>query len=303
MTVWLCSGQGAQKPGMGADLLDIPEVAEVFETMSEGLELDLVNLATKGTAEGVNDTEAAQALTMAVSVGLGRALRARGFAPDAIIGFSLGQISALVLADVLSLEDATALLKVRSKAMAQACAAHLGGMVALMGATLEDAEALCAEAAEGDVLVCANHNAPGQIVISGDNDALERAQTAWKEAGKKSVRLATSGGFHSPLMADAAQEVEKFCGILEFSEPSVTLICNTDAKPFVSAQAAQRLGLHVRSGVMFEQSVRSLLDDGETDFVEVGFGGVLTNLVKRIDRSANRVCVGNREAFDEFIAA
>ena len=125
MTVWLCSGQGAQKPGMGADLLDIPEVAEVFETMSEGLELDLVNLATKGTTEEVNDTEAAQALTMAVSVGLGRALRARGFAPDAIIGFSLGQISALVLADVLSLEDATALLKVRSKAMAQACAVPL----------------------------------------------------------------------------------------------------------------------------------------------------------------------------------
>lgn len=303
MTTWLCSGQGAQKPGMGADLLDIPEVAEVFETMSKGLGLDLVNLANEGDTDQINDTEVAQALTMAVSVGVGKALKARGFKPDAIIGFSLGQISALVLSGVLSLEDATALLKVRSKAMAQACATHPGGMAALMGATLEDAEALCAEAAEGAVLVCANHNAPGQIVISGDNDALDRAQAAWKEAGKKSVRLATAGAFHSPLMASAAQEVEAFCDGLVFSEPSVMLICNTDARPFVSAEAAQRLGRHVQSGVLFEQSVRSLLDEGETDFVEVGFGGVLTNLVKRIERGANRVCVGNREAFDKFIAA
>lgn len=301
MTVWLCSGQGAQKPGMGADLLDIDEVAEVFSTMSDGLGLDLVRLATEGTPEEINDTEAAQALTMAVSVGLGRALKAKGFAPDAIIGFSLGQISALVLADILTLEDATKLLKVRSASMAKACAANPGGMVALMGATLGEAEELCAESAEGDVLVCANHNAPGQIVISGHDGALERAQAIWKEAGKKSVRLATSGAFHSPLMADAAQEVEKFCSSIEFSEPSVTLICNTDAKPFVIEEASKRLGEHVRSGVMFEQSVSALLDDGETDFVEVGFGGVLTNLVKRIDRSTNRVCVGTREAFDLFI--
>lgn len=301
MTVWLCSGQGAQKPSMGADLLDIDEVAEVFKTMSEGLGLDLVHLAREGSADEVNDTEVAQALTMAVSVGLGRALRARGFTPDAIIGFSLGQMSALVLSGILSLEEATKLLKVRSASMAKACAQSDGGMVALMGATLDEASDLCAESAEGDVLVCANHNAPGQIVISGHNDALERAQAIWKEAGKKSVRLATAGAFHSPLMADAAEEVEKFCGSLQFSEPSVTLICNTDAKPFVVAEAAERLGRHVKSGVMFEQSVRALLDEGETDFVEVGFGGVLTNLVKRIDRSTTRVCVGNREAFDLFI--
>lgn len=301
MTTWLCSGQGAQKPQMGADLLDIQEVADVFQTMSDGLGIDLVRLAKEGTAEEINDTEAAQALTMAVSVGLGKALKARGFAPDAIIGFSLGQISALVLADVLSLEDATQLLKVRSSSMAQACAANPGGMVALMGATLGEAEDLCAESADGDVLVCANHNAPGQIVISGTDSALERAQAIWKEAGKKSVRLATAGAFHSPLMASAAQEVETFCSSISFSEPSVTLICNTDAMPFLVEEAEKRLGKHVQSGVMFEQSVRALLDDGETDFVEVGFGGVLTNLVKRIDRSANRVCVGTREAFDEYI--
>lgn len=300
MTVWLCSGQGAQKPGMGADLLDVPEVADTFATMSQGLGIDLGRLAREGTADEINEPQAAQALTMAVSVGVGRALKARGFAPDALIGFSLGQISALVLAEMLSLEEATQLLKVRSSAMAAVCAAQPGGMVALMGATLDEAQTLCAEAAGSDVLVCANHNAPGQIVISGHDAALERAQQLWKDAGKRSVRLATAGAFHSPLMEPAATEVEKFCSSLQFHEPAVTLICNTDAKPFLVEEAAARLGRQVKSGVLFEQSVRALIDDGETDFVEVGFGGVLTGLVKRIDKETTRACVGTREQFEAY---
>lgn len=303
MTVWLCSGQGAQKPGMGADLLSVDEVKETFDVMSDGFGIDLALLAIEGTQEQIDETVAAQALTMALSVGIGRALKNRGFSPDALIGFSLGQISALVLADMLTLEEARDLLKVRSSSMAHACMANPGGMVALIGATLEDAESVCAQASEDDVLVCANHNAPGQIVISGNDPALERAQKIWKEAGRKSVRLATAGAFHSPLMSSAAQEVERFCSSLDFSEPSVTLICNTDAKPFLVEEAAKRLGKQVESGVMFEQSVRALLDNGETDFVEVGFGGVLTNLVKRIDRDTNRVCVGTKEAFDEYVGS
>lgn len=301
MTVWLCSGQGAQKPGMGADLLVIPEVADTFDVMSNGLGIDLKMLCEDGTADQINEPEAAQALTMAVSVGVGRALKARGFAPDAMIGFSLGQISALALADILSLEDATSLLKVRSSSMAEACRNTKGGMVALMGATLDEAEGLCKNAAEGEVLVCANHNAPGQIVISGEDTALDRAQALWKEAGKKSKRLATAGAFHSELMADAADQVERFCQTLAFAEPSCTLICNTDAAPFDTSEAAARLGKQVRSGVMFEQSVRAMLDSGETDFVEVGFGGVLCNLVKRIDKETTRHAIGTLEQFNEYV--
>jgi [acyl-carrier-protein] S-malonyltransferase len=301
MTVWLCSGQGAQKPQMGADLLDIPEVEQTFSVMSEILDLDLVELSKNGTAEEINDAVCAQALTMAVSVGVGRALEARGFAPSAVVGFSLGQISALVLAGVLSLEEAARLLKVRAGAMAKACAENPGGMAALMGATLEDAQALCAQASQGEVLVPANHNCPGQIVISGTNSAIDRAQAAWKEAGKKSVRLQTAGAFHSPLMASAAAEVEQFCQTLQFSQPSVKLLCNTDARPFEAEHAAERLGAQVKSGVQFEQSIRALLDEDQTEFVEVGFGGVLANLVKRIDRTTTRTCVGTREQFEQFV--
>lgn len=303
MTVWLCSGQGAQKPGMGSDLLDLPLVAETFDAMSEALGLDLRHLACEGTQDEINDAVAAQALTMVVSVGIGRVLKDHGFSPDAIVGFSLGQISALVLADVLSLSDAAELLRVRANAMASACEANPGAMLALMGADVQDAQALCEEAADGCVLVPANMNAPGQVVISGTCDAIDRAQQLWKDAGKKSVKLATAGAFHSPLMGSAAREVETFCATLEFSAPRFKLLCNTDAQPFDSRCAAQRLGAQVESGVMFEQSIRALLDEGETDFVEVGFGGVLVNLVKRIDRSTARTCIGTREQLDAYLEA
>lgn len=298
----MCPGQGAQKPGMGADLLSVSEVADTFATMSKILGLDLAALAQDGTAEQINQTEAAQALTMAVSVGVGEALYARGLKPDALVGFSLGQISALVLSRTLSLEEATKLLQVRSTAMARECEANPGGMMALMGATLDAAEVLCEENAQGDVLVCANHNAPGQIVISGTDEALSRAEVAWKDAGKKAKRLATQGGFHSPLMAKAADEVRAYCEGVSFAEPQVTLICNTDARPFAVEEAAERLGKHVGSGVLFQQSIEALIADGQTEFIEVGFGGVLCNLVKRIDPEVERIKVGTLEALDEFTA-
>ncbi len=301
MTVWLCSGQGAQKPGMGVDLFDLPQVADTFAVLSDELGIDLALLAKDGTPEEVNGAVAAQALTMAVSVGVGRVLQDAGFQPDAVVGFSLGQISALVLVEVLPLADAARLLKVRATAMDDACAANPGAMLALMGATVEDAQALCEAQAQGDVLVPANMNCPGQVVISGTCEAIDRAAAAWKEAGKKAVKLATAGAFHSPLMDAAAQEVEKFCAGLTFAEPRVTLLCNTDARPFTADAASARLSAQVRSGVMFQQSIEALIAQGQTDFVEVGFGGVLTNLVKRIDRSATRTAIGTREALDAYL--
>lgn len=301
MTVWLCSGQGAQKPGMGSDLLAIERVRDTFDVMSDVLEMDLADLACNGSEEQVNDAEVAQALTMAVSVGVGLALKDEGFKPDAIIGFSLGQISALVLAGILPLSETSALLKVRSKSMAAACSANPGGMVALMGASLDDAGDLCAKAAAFDVLVCANHNAPGQVVISGHDGALDRAQQLWRESKGKSVRLATAGAFHSPLMASAADAVRDFAAGLDFAQPEIPLICNTDAKPFRVEEAAARLGSQVESGVMFEQSVRSLLDAGERDFVEVGYGRVLTGLVRKIDKATTRTNVGTLEQLREYV--
>lgn len=301
MSVWLCPGQGAQKVGMGADLLKSQKVAKVFDVLSNALEIDLSKLAKSGTQEELNETVAAQGLTMAVSVGVGKLLQSRGINPDAIIGFSLGQISALVLSGILSLEQAALLLKVRSSSMARDCAAAKGGMLALIGADLTIAQDLCKQAAEGDILVCANHNGPSQVVISGTIAAIERAQQIWSEAGKKSVRLATAGAFHSPMMKRAALDVKEFCDTLDFQPPKFTLICNTDAKPFLIEEASKRLSDHVMGEVLFEESVRAMLEEGQSEFVEIGYGSVLTNLVKRIDRTTERHLVGNESQVHEYI--
>ncbi|MDY4986448.1 MAG: ACP S-malonyltransferase [Eggerthellaceae bacterium] len=302
MTVWMLPGQGAQKPGMGADLLELPQVAQAFALASDVLGLDLADLSRNGSAEDVNRPFNAQALTMAVSVGTGRFLQANGLAPSAVLGFSLGQIGALALAGVLSDEQAFRLLKVRATAMAAACEQVPGGMLALLGADAQDAEELCKECAGGEVLLPANYNCPGQIVISGTEAAIECAGARWKELGNKASRLNTSGAFHSPLMEQAAQAVAEACADLDFHEPEVPLICNTDARPFRANEAAARLAAQVKSPVRFSQSVEYLIAQGETDFLEVGFGAVLNGLVKRIDRTTNRMKAGTLDQVRDLLA-
>ena len=301
MTVWMLPGQGAQKPGMGADLLELPQVAQAFALASDVLGLDLADLSRNGSAEDVNRPFTAQALTMAVSVGTGRFLQANGLAPSAVLGFSLGQIGALALAGVLSDEQAFRLLKVRATAMAAACEQVPGGMLALLGADAQDAEELCKECAGGEVLLPANYNCPGQIVISGTEAAIECAGARWKELGNKASRLNTSGAFHSPLMEQAAEAVAEACADLDFREPEVPLICNTDARPFRANEAAARLAAQVKSPVRFSQSVEYLIAQGETDFLEVGFGAVLNGLVKRIDRTTNRMKAGTLDQVRDLL--
>lgn len=301
MTVWMLPGQGAQKPGMGADLLELPQVAQTFALASDVLGLDLADLSRNGSAEDVNRPFNAQALTMAVSVGTGRFLQANGLGPSAVLGFSLGQIGALALAGVLSDEQAFRLLKVRATAMAAACEQVPGGMLALLGADAQDAEELCKECAGGEVLLPANYNCPGQIVISGTEAAIECAGARWKELGNKASRLNTSGAFHSPLMEQAAEAVAEACADLDFREPEVPLICNTDARPFRANEAAARLAAQVKSPVRFSQSVEYLIAQGETDFLEVGFGAVLNGLVKRIDRTTNRMKAGTLDQVRDLL--
>lgn len=303
MTVFMCSGQGAQKPGMGADLLDIPEVAQVFETASRVLDCNLTQLVTSGSASEINDAFNAQALTCAVSIGVGRALIAHGVKPSAVLGFSLGQISALALTEALDLESSFALLKVRAQAMARACVTHPGAMYALLGASNEEAQALCETCAQGRILVMANYNCPGQRVISGEPEAIERAAATWSSKPKgRGTRLNTAGGFHSPLMAEAAIEVRNFCENLNFKNPKIPLLCNTDALPFCAEEAAQRLSKQIVSPVLFEQSVTKLIEAGECEFIETGFGGTLVGLTKRIDRSVSCAKAGTRKELEVLYA-
>lgn len=292
MSVWMMSGQGAQKVGMGADLLVLPEVKDTFELAAKATGVDVVALSQEGNEEQINDALNSQVLTSAISVGLARSLMAQGKTPEAVVGFSLGEISGLMVTGILSLEDGFALLNERSRALADACVQNPGAMLALLGATHEDAQAVCDACAQDDVLVCANFNSPGQVVVSGTVSAIDRAEAYWKEQSKRCSRLRTAGAFHSPLMESASKRVEDFCKTLTFHEPKFPLICNTDAKPFVIDEAVDRLSRQVKSSVMFEQSIASLIEGGSTEFLELGFGGVLMNLVKRIDRGVERAKIG-----------
>lgn len=305
MSVWMCSGQGAQSVGMGADLLDVPEVEHVFEHASSLLEVDLLRLVREGSEEEINDSFNAQALTMVLTVAIGKALFAQGRSPDALIGFSLGQISALALADILSLDDALTLLKVRARAMSEACTGREGAMLALLAASHKDAEEVCRVCAGDEILLPANYNCPGQVVVSGDSAAICRAERYWKSTKKKCARLKTAGAFHSPLMQPAAQALEEyFAGdnAPVFSEGTIPLICNTDAQPFRADEAVMRLSAQVVSPVLFEQGIKHLIDQGENEFVEIGHGGVLFTMMKRISKEVDRYRIGTCEQFEAYVS-
>lgn len=301
--VFLFSGQGTQKPGMGVDLLDIPEVAMTFSCASDIFGFDLVDLVTNAGPEKLNDTRFAQPALCALSVGIARALIARSVEPAAVLGFSLGQISALPIAGMLSDEDTFALVKVRSDLMAEAARTRPGTMSALLRADEDDIQELCEACARDEVLAPANFNCPGQIVVAGTVDAVTRIEEAWIAAGNRCSRLATSGAFHSPLMADAAVAFAGYLESVTFAHPHIPLICNVDALPLCADEACDHLVRHMISPVRFEQSVATLEKEGAHVFAEVGFGGVLTNFVKRIDKTAKRNCIQDRESFDAFVAA
>ena len=205
---FLCSGQGSQKPGMGQDLLDIPEVAATFECASDVFGRDIAALCRAETpeeAETLNDTRNAQAAIATLSIGIGHALMARDVVPGSLVGFSLGQVSALALSGMLTDQQAFELIAERSRIRGEVADANPGCMTALLKGPPEEVEAACAEQAQGDVLAPANYNSPAQVVVAGTVAAIERVEAAWKDAGKRASRLATSGAFHSPLMHDARE--------------------------------------------------------------------------------------------------
>ena len=299
--VFMASGQGSQKPGMGADLLDVPEVAAAFACASDVLGRDVAALVREADAEELNDTRNAQMAISALSIGIGRALAARGVVPDALLGFSLGQISAMALGGMLTDEAAFALIAERSRLMGEAADANPGVMSAFLKITLPEAEELAAACAEGDVLVPANLNGGGQIVMAGTPAAIARAEEAWAARKGRFSRLATSGAFHSPLMAPAAEAFGAYLAGVDFAEPALPVIGNVHGAPLTAAGARDELVAHLTSPVQFEASVQKLQAAGAAMFAEVGFGGVLANLIKRIDRSAPRACVQDTASFAQFV--
>ncbi|MBE6190448.1 MAG: ACP S-malonyltransferase [Rikenellaceae bacterium] len=273
-------GQGAQYAGMGKDLYDNnAEVRAMMERANEILGFRLTDIMFAGTAEELKQTKVTQPAVFLHSVAMAKALDAK---PDAVAGHSLGEFSALVVSGALSFEDGLRLVSKRAQAMQACCEAVEGGMAAVLSLTDEQVEQICAET-EG-VVVAANYNCPGQLVISGEKRAIEAACVKAKKAGaRRALPLPVGGAFHSPLMEPAREELEKAIAEAAFQTPACPIYQNVDAKPHTDPEEIkQNLIAQLTAPVRWTQIVREMLADGVDAITELGPGTVLQGLVKKV---------------------
>ena len=280
-------GQGAQFVGMGKDLYESNAKAkELFNKANEILGYRITDIMFEGTDEDLKQTKVTQPAVFLHSVNT--ALCMDDFKPDMVAGHSLGEFSALTAAGALSFEDGLKLVYARSMAMQKACEAAPSTMAAIIGLPDDVIEKICAEISkESYVVVPANYNSPGQIVISGNVEAIQEACSKLKEAGaKRALPLAVGGAFHSPLMEMARVELAAAIEKAPVSNPVCPVYQNVDAKPHTdAAEIKANLLKQLTSPVRWTQSVKNMIGDGMTEFVECGPGQVLTGLIGRIQKS------------------
>lgn len=280
-------GQGAQFVGMGKDLYESSAKAkELFEKANEVLGYSITDIMFNGTDEDLKQTKVTQPAVFLHSVIT--ALCMDDFRPDMVAGHSLGEFSALTAAGALCFEDGLRLVYARAMAMQKACEAAPSTMAAIIGLPDEIIEKVCAEISkEGNVVVPANYNSPGQVVISGNVEAIREACTKLKEAGaKRALPLAVGGAFHSPLMEMARVELAKAIEAAPVNVPVCPVYQNVDAMPHTEPiEIKTNLLKQLTSPVHWTQSVINMINDGMTEFVECGPGQVLTGLIGRIQKS------------------
>jgi [acyl-carrier-protein] S-malonyltransferase len=292
-------GQGSLEVGMGREVAEnVPEALEVFERSSVAAGLDLQRLCFGGTESELVETEVQQPALVATSLAVLAAIRARGIKPDFVVGHSVGEFAAIAAAGALKVEEAVALVRERGLAMADAARRHPGSMAAILGLDDEVVERICRRILN---VWPANYNCPGQIVVSGENPAVDEAcATAEEEGARRAVRLRVSGAFHSPLVARAADRLRPALERVKFAEPTAPFMSTVTAR----VESAKRMGPllvdQLTAPVRFTHAAQALIKEGAQTFVEVGPGNVLAGLVKRIDRSVKTISVSTPEEIDEL---
>jgi [acyl-carrier-protein] S-malonyltransferase len=285
-------GQGSQFPGMGKDLYEASEVAKkLFEQANEVLGFRITDTLFSGTEEELKQTRITQPAVFLHSVVQAATLGDK-FQPDMVAGHSLGEFSALVANKTLSFEDGLKLVYKRASAMQQACEVNPGTMAAILNLDDKVVEQICAEiTAGGKVVVAANYNCPGQLVISGSLDGINLACEKLKAAGaKRALVLPVGGAFHSPLMEPARVELEAAIKAATFNAPVCPVYQNVTATAVSNAaEIRQNLVAQLTAPVKWTQSVQQMSGDGATQFIEVGPGKVLQGLVKKINAAAEAV--------------
>lgn len=288
MKAYVFPGQGAQFSGMGLDLYENSELAkELFEQANKILGFEITEIMFRGTAEQLKETNVTQPAIFLHSVILAKVLGA-SFKPDMVAGHSLGEISALVANNTLSFEDGLKLVAKRADAMQKACGLQAGTMAAILG--LEDAVVVeICESIDGDV-VAANFNCPGQLVISGEVEAVKAAcELATEKGARRALLLPVGGAFHSPLMAPAREELAAAIEATTFNTPSCPVYQNVVAKAVTDAsEIKENLIAQLTGAVKWTQCAQAMIADGATEVIEVGPGKVLQGLFAKIDRSVAR---------------
>ncbi|KYG81895.1 [acyl-carrier-protein] S-malonyltransferase [Roseivirga ehrenbergii] len=285
MNAYVFPGQGAQFPGMAKDLYTSSEKAKaLLESANEILGFRITDIMFDGTAEELKETKVTQPAVFLHSVVL--ALISEDFKPDMVAGHSLGEFSALVANGVLSFEDGLKLVSQRALAMQKACEINPSTMAAILGLEDEKVEEICASIDE--IVVAANYNCPGQLVISGSHKGIELACIAALEAGaKRALPLPVGGAFHSPLMEPAREELEKAIDATQFNPAKCPIYQNVTAKASSDlSEIKENLKIQLTAPVRWTQSVQAMVADGATHFTESGPGKVLQGLVKKIHREA-----------------
>jgi [acyl-carrier-protein] S-malonyltransferase len=306
-TAFVFPGQGSQYAGMGRDVAEkYPAARKVFDDIDAALGFSISTLCFDGPEEELKLTENTQPAILAVSSALHAVIEQHGATRrDLVAGHSLGEYSAIVSVGGLTPAEAATIVRARGRFMQEAVPVGTGGMAALIGPSVEDARAICEEAAQGDVVSVANINAPGQIVIAGTKAGIDRAIDVAKKRGvRRALPLAVSAPFHCELMKPAADRLEPMLEEANFKDLWFSLVSNVDASPIGTATAVRNALLRqVASPVRWVESVQKMVSMGVKRFVEIGPGNVLTGLIKRIDSSVELVNVSDVPSLEAFLNA
>lgn len=289
MKAYVFPGQGAQFVGMGKDLYEnSSEAKKLFERANEVLDFRITDLMFDGTDEDLKQTNVTQPAIFLHSVILSKSLGG-DFKPDMVAGHSLGEFSALVAAGALPFENGLQLVSKRAQAMQKACETEPSTMAAILGLDDEVVEEVCQGI--NDIVVPANYNCPGQIVISGSMKGIDEAVEQLSAKGaKRALKLAVGGAFHSPLMQPAQVELANAINDTAFAEPVCPVYQNVDASPYTDPELIKKnLIAQLTNPVRWTQTVKNMLSDGATSFTEVGPGKVLQGLIKKVDRKVETV--------------